>query len=225
MIILNLKLFLLIKQIEQYCIENNVFETIKYVLKWGRLFGGGGLVVNNGQNPRNPLKISDINKDTPLAFYHADCWELSGFSSKNNKGVAEVNNIDWGSDTPFTYYGYSMNKDRVFLYKGKEAPSLLRYRLRGWGMSEIERFVRSINQFIKNNNVIYELLDEAKIDIYSVSGFNDSLQDIDGTQAIADGRLFSTYASSVTSSSLPDSLRYIGNENFYWCNITEVVLP
>ena len=47
----------------------------------------------------------------------------------------------------------------------------------------------------------------------------------DGTQAIADGKLFSTYASNITSISLPDSLRYIGDENFYWTNISEVVLP
>ena len=65
------------------------------------------------------------------------------------------------------------------------------------------------------DNVLIKVKDE-KITSFTVK---------DGTQAIADGRLFSTYASSVTSISLPDSLRYVGNENFYWCNITGVVLP
>ena len=68
---------------------------------------------------------------------------------------------------------------------GKEAPSLIRQQMRGWGMSELERFVRSLNEYIKNNNVIYELLDEAKTNVYAFQGFNDSLQDQDGTNQIA----------------------------------------
>jgi phage-related protein (TIGR01555 family) len=48
-------------------------------------------------------------------------------------------------------------------------------------MSEIERCIRAINSFIKFENLIFELLDEAKIDVFRIEGFNDSLLTDDGT--------------------------------------------
>lgn len=185
-----------IKKIEQYMLDNNVYETIKYALKWGRLYGGGGVIVNCGQKPDTKLDIEKINPDTPLEFYHADMWELSGIKEGNPIGDVKV---DWTLDVPFNYYGKPLHKSRVLLFKGKEAPSFLRWRLRGWGTSEIERFVRSINQFIKNNNVIYELLDEAKMDVYQVTGFNDSLQDVDGTSAITERFRLATMLKNYTN--------------------------
>lgn len=185
-----------IKRIEQYMLDNNVYETIKYAIKWGRLYGGGGVIVNCGQKPDTKLDIEKINQDTPLEFYHADMWELSGIKEGNPIGDVKV---DWTLDVPFNYYGKPLHKSRVLLYKGKEAPSFIRWRLRGWGTSEIERFVRSINQFIKNNNVIYELLDEAKMDVYQVTGFNDSLQDVDGTSAITERFRLATMLKNYTN--------------------------
>lgn len=185
-----------IRKIEQYMLDNNIYETIKYAIKWGRLYGGGGIVINTAQNPETELNIEKINQDTPLEFYHADMWELSGIKEGNPIGDVKV---DWSLDVPFNYYGHRLNKSRVLLYKGKEAPSMIRWRLRGWGTSEIERFVRSINQFIKNNNVIYELLDEAKMDVYQVTGFNDTLQDLDGTNAITERFRLATLLKNYTN--------------------------
>lgn len=185
-----------IRKIEQYMLDNNVYETIKYAIKWGRLYGGGGIVINTAQNPETELNIEKINQDTPLEFYHADMWELSGIKEGNPIGDVKV---DWSLNVPFNYYGHGLNKSRVLLYKGKEAPSMIRWRLRGWGTSEIERFVRSINQFIKNNNVIYELLDEAKMDVYQVTGFNDTLQDMDGTNAITERFRLATLLKNYTN--------------------------
>ena len=45
----------------------------------------------------------------------------------------------------------------------------------GWGMSEIERLVAPMNKIIKNQNVIYDLLDEAKIDVYALQDYQTSL--------------------------------------------------
>lgn len=191
-----------IKLIKDYLIENDVIETIKYAIKWGRLYGGGGIVINTAQKPDTKLNIEDINQDTPLAFYHADLWELSGIKKGNPKGDVKLNFYE---DKPFNYYGNTLHKSRVLVYKGKEAPSMLRYVVRGWGMSEIERFVRSINEFIKNNNVIYELLDEAKTDVYSLSGFNDSLQDADGTNAIAERMTLASKLKNYTNAVAIDS--------------------
>lgn len=69
---------------------------------------------------------------------------------------------------------------------GKQAPSFIRQRLRGWGMSEVERLVRSLNQYMKNQDVIFELMDEAKVDVYKIEGFNSALLNAQGTAKITE---------------------------------------
>jgi hypothetical protein len=54
--------------------------------------------------------------------------------------------------------------------------------MRGWGMSELERVVRSINSYLKNQDLIFELLDEAKIDVYQLNGFNTAMLTSQGTR-------------------------------------------
>jgi phage-related protein (TIGR01555 family) len=66
-----------------------------------------------------------------------------------------------------------------------EAPSLIRGYFMGWGMSELERLVRSFNQFLKHQNVVFELLDEAKIDVFKIDGFSANLMSDQGTQKTA----------------------------------------
>ena len=75
----------------------------------------------------------------------------------------------------FNFYGDEVNPSRVIVVKGKDAPALKRLQLMGWGMSEIERLVAPMNKIIKNQNVIYDLLDEAKIDVYALQDYQTSL--------------------------------------------------
>jgi len=141
------------------------------VLKWSRLYGGAGLIVNTDQDFRTPLNVEKIKADSPLEFIAADRWEL----------ILTQSNIYADSVTPFNYYGFPLNSTRVVKVLGVEAPSYIRLRLQGWGMSEIERCIRAINSFIKFETLVFELLDEAKIDVFSIMGFNDSLLTDEGT--------------------------------------------
>jgi phage-related protein (TIGR01555 family) len=52
-----------------------------------------------------------------------------------------------------------------------EAPSFIRLRLQGWGMSEVEHCIRPINAYLKFENLLFELLDQAKKDVYMLKGF------------------------------------------------------
>lgn len=144
----------------------------KDVLCWSRLFGGSGLIVNTAQDFRTALNVEAINEDTPLEFIAADRWELI---------LSQMNIFDPRNPTPFNFYGAPLHRSRVIKVLGAEAPSFIRLRLQGWGFSEIERCIRAINSFVKFENVIFELLDEAKIDVYKIQGFNDSLLTDDGT--------------------------------------------
>jgi phage-related protein (TIGR01555 family) len=158
-----------IKELQQHMETDKIYETMKSTVKWSRLFGGGGVLVMTNQDSKEPLKIDQINEYSALEFYAADLWEL-------NMQYYQINpNEKLDNDTPYNFYGKPVHKSRVYTFKGKEAPSMRRRQFRGWGMSEVERLVRSFNQYLKNQNVIFELLDEAKVDIYKIEGFNSSI--------------------------------------------------
>tara|TARA_R110000751_G_scaffold299695_4_gene411077 strand:- start:19922 stop:21247 length:1326 start_codon:yes stop_codon:yes gene_type:complete len=176
-----------IKEVMHYMEGISFLETFKQSSKWSRLFGGAGLIINTGgTNANKPLSLNSINQHTPLTFYAADLWELIRRTT-NHFGEEKPYFHFSKSDTPFfSFHGSPLHKDRVIQFKGKTAPSLLRPQLRGWGMSELERLVRSINQFIKNQEVIFELLDEAKVDIWKIQGFNSAMSRPDTTKKIVE---------------------------------------
>lgn len=158
-----------IEKLEKYIDTEDIYKKITQTLKWGRLFGGSGLVILTNQEPHTELDISKINKYSSLDFYPADLWELNlqYYEYDPTKGITE--------DAPYLFYSKNLHKSRVLSYKGKEAPSMMRRRFRGWGMTEVERLIRSFNQYLKNNDVIFDLLDEAKLDIYKLENYNASM--------------------------------------------------
>jgi phage-related protein (TIGR01555 family) len=153
-------------------------SAIKRVGGAARLFGGGGLLVNTEQDYSQPL--GEIKQGAKLQLISADRWELL------------LTNIDFATDPnfgtktliPYNYYGKRVHYSRVVKMLGREAPSFIRIRLQGWGMSEVERCIRSINAFVKFQSVVFELIDEAKIDVFSMEGFNVAMGTPNGTALV-----------------------------------------
>lgn len=170
-----------VKRLEYYVNTNDIIKTYGQACKNARLYGGGGVIINAGQELTQPFKISSIKSWTPLAFYAVDRWELAYTSSGSGVDQFEENKIE----RPYNYYGKVLHKTCVIKIDGKEAPSLLRGQFGGWGVSELERLVRSYNQYMKHQNVVYELLDEAKIDVYKINGFNSAMSTPKGPEMTA----------------------------------------
>ena len=164
-----------IQDLQDYLERNKIIHRVKQAIKWSRLFGGSGLIINTNQDPTTELDKETIGQDSPLDFIDADRWEL-------------VLQYITETECPFNYYGQKIHKSRVIKLLGKEAPSFVRKRLQGWGMSEIERLVRSLNSYTKHGDVIFELIDEAKIDVFGIEGYNASLLSGNARAAI-DSRL------------------------------------
>ena len=167
-----------IYELNAYMESENIWRQIGQVIKWSRLFGGGGLVIITSQDPEKEFDIEKVDEDTPLKFYAADLWEL------NMQYYTANPTEDLQNENPYMFYGKNLHTSRVLRVKGKEAPSFIRRNLRGWGMTEVERLVRSINQYFKNQDLIFELLDEAKVDVYKIKNFNTSLLNSGGTNKI-----------------------------------------
>lgn len=173
-----------IKEVMEYMHMNEILDTYCQAQKWKRLYGGAGIIINAGQDMTKPLNINSITEKTPLEFYAADRWELSytpsGFSQLDQFAEYTVQ-----KDTPYNYYGHKIHIDNVIKLKNKEAPSLIRGQFGGWGVSELEKILRSYNQYLKHQNVTYEMLDEARIDVYKVNGFNSQIATRDGSAKTA----------------------------------------
>ena len=155
-----------IKTLDDYLERNSVINSIMQMGIWMRLFGGAGLIINTEQETSEPL---NENKLGNFELYAADRWELSAANR-----VSEH----------YNFYGQDIHSSRVITVSGREAPSVIRPQLAGWGMSEVEHMVRDLNAYFKNKDMIFELLDEAKIDVYKIEGFNNALATTDGTTLI-----------------------------------------
>ena len=173
--------------------RNRAIHAMKQGIKWARLFGGAGLIIATDQDPESPLDPKALgNPDAPLSFIPCDRWELT---------VPRISPNGKAYPAPYLYYGEKIDWSRVIRIMGREAPSRVRNLLQGWGMSELERCLREIQSYIKFQTVVFELVDEAKIDIYRLEQLNDLLSTAQGTAAavlrIQMANLIKNYKSAV----------------------------
>jgi len=172
-----------IDQLQYHLAQCGAIDSVIQGFKWARLYGGAGLILIDDSELSKPLNLEQQKKDSNAKYYPADNWELiKPYYRTEAQRIAEEKHSH--EEVDLLFYGKEIDPSRVLLIEGKKAPSLPRQKLRGWGMSEIERLIRSINQYIKNNNVIFELLDEAKVDVYKIKEFNTALLTATGTDAV-----------------------------------------
>ena len=169
-----------IQELLQEIEEHDDLTTYKNARRWELVFGGSGLIIDNGIEPNKPFNINQIKKGSYLKFFDADRWEL-------NSVISNPKTTDYAStmpDTTYNYYGEVLDESRVIRFNGKRPPSLNRKTLQGWGLSTIEPLIRSLNNYFKKQDLIYELLDEAKIDIMGIEGLNSVSENQQAIQSI-----------------------------------------
>ena len=163
--------------------RDGILRDFTQAMKWARLFGGGALLIINDEKPEVPFDINKVKKGDEIKFKPVDMWELYYGQSKMVKGVFDPGFLIKHPDY-YDYYGKKIHASRVLRLEGKEAPSLVRPKLRGWGVSVLETVVRSYNQYLKSVNLSFEVLDEFKVDYYKIDGLNSSLMTADGSDRV-----------------------------------------
>lgn len=136
--------------------RKGVLDVVASAMNWTRLFGGGGIIISTDRPMEEPLDLKHLARDKRVEFYACNRWELSA---------------PWRTAPRYNFYGKTVDASHVITMVGKEAPYTLRWQLAGWGMSELERVIEDFNTYIRVKNVIYELLYEAKIDVYKFKDF------------------------------------------------------
>lgn len=145
--------------------QGGILATIGEAMTWTRLYGGGGIIVNtDNQDSKQPLDLSKLRE---VEFYAANRWELVS-PRRYSKS--------------YDFYGEVMDSSRVLTMGGKAAPYLVRWTLQGWGMSEMERMLEDFNMYLRTKDLVYELLKEAKLDVYQFEGLTSQLASAAGTQ-------------------------------------------
>lgn len=154
-----------IKDLELKLEDTQFYLMTKTLEEWARLFGGAAMIVNSEQDPSKPLSMKDL-MSRRLEFYPASRWELG--SSKRYQEY-----YDWN--------GVRFHRSRVLTVAGKEAPFQIRWMLQDWGLSEMEKLLEPFNIYLRTQNAIYDLLKEAKVDIFRFEGFLAQLASNKGT--------------------------------------------
>lgn len=170
-----------LKELEEHLEDMQFYLSVKTLEEWARLFGGAAMIINTDQDPKKPLSLKDLQSKR-LKFYAASRWELGG-----TKRYAEK----------YMFYGEEFHPSRVLTVSGKEAPFQIRWMLQDWGLSEMEKLLEPFNIFLRTQNGIYDLLKEAKVDIFQFDGFLAQLSSKAGTdRAIARVQLMNMAKSS-----------------------------
>lgn len=157
------------------------WDIILDAFTWSRLFGGGGIVINTEQDPEEELDLNNL-KNAKIRFYDADRWLLTTTGSAFND--IENKFLDLQDAEKFYVYGQAVHKSRVLPMRGKKAPSYIRRQLKGWGMSVAESMIRDMNNYLKTDEVLYEILDESKLDVYYINNLSNKLLNAGGVNQI-----------------------------------------
>jgi hypothetical protein len=143
-----------------------MLDPIKQAMKWCRLFGGSVLVINTARSPKEPLDEDEIKKGSAFQLEAFDRWEISyPYTSY------ELDDPDF----MFIYKGQQIHSSRVIRLVGLDAPSMIRQRLQGWGLSALEQGLRELNTYSKVLNSMFEFIDEFKVDVVKILAFNEAM--------------------------------------------------
>lgn len=168
-----------IQQLEEKMSDCNDIEILKDCLRWGRLYGGGCILINTDQGHDTPFNPETI-KGKEVEFLAVDRWQCIPLAQSlflAEQFMLQDNLHNEGKEIIF-------DKSRVLTFTGKTQPYYLRNLLQGWGASVFEDVIPQLNQYLKANSVILELLDEAKIDILKISGLSDLLMSSEGEAVV-----------------------------------------
>ena len=154
---------------------------LKQARKWARLFGGAALVCLDGGELDQPLNYAKLSS-RDVSFVAVDRWQL-------NYSMSDVRQK--GGSWQLSNYGVFQDADakvihpsRVKVLHGKVAPYIIQQQVQGWGISVYEQIFQEMSQFFKGRNVLFELLDEAKIDVLKLAAIQTALSTTQGENAL-----------------------------------------
>ena len=166
--------------------EEGDIEAIMDCIRWGRLYGGGCLIANTDQDPTLPLDRKQL-KGRKLKFLATNRWQCSpiGISPEVAPKFAFTDTMQEGVvSQDYVNYYQELDRSRVGIYTGVNAPYLTKNILQGWNASIFEGILEPIQNLLGGFNVTLELLSEAKIDVFKIADLASTLLSPDGERQV-----------------------------------------
>ncbi|MCE2029281.1 DUF1073 domain-containing protein [Sessilibacter corallicola] len=150
-----------------------VMSSVQEAVQWGRLFGGGGILMLTGQDLGKPLKISQVKKGDLQRLLVFDRFEL-GAHTLNTHDVLARNYL---KPEFYTVWGgqQQIHHSHVVRFEGYKLPRRQLDQTNGWGDSVLRRAMEEVTDAIAAKNGIAELMHEANIDTITREGLADAL--------------------------------------------------
>jgi len=159
-----------IAQIMDLIEQKELVDKIKEAMVWQSLFGGGGLIIASEYND-STQRIFELEKGEDFDLFPVNRWQLNF----NPMGINPAAGIDVDNADYFWFANEQINAKNVILLKGKKAPFIISQTLQGWGLSDLERMIKDLNMYTKTRNVLFEILDESKIDVFKIDGYLEAI--------------------------------------------------
>jgi len=159
-----------IKQIMDLIKEKDLIRKAKEAMIWQSLFGGGGLIIAREYCDATQ-RIFELEKGEDFDLFPVNRWQLNF----NPMGINPAAGIDVDNADFFWFANEMINAKNVILLKGKKAPFIISQTLNGWGLSDVEKMIEDLNIYTKTRSVLFEILDESKIDVYQIDGFLEAI--------------------------------------------------
>lgn len=170
-----------LKKLEKHITKKNDIKQIKNARKWARLYGGAALIVLDGGDISKPLNKNAL-KNRSFELLAVDRWQLTYSEPHIDIPGGKWYLSNGGKDS--TQGAKNVDASRVIVLKGKEAPYWIMQRVNGWGISVYEQIFQDMNSFFKARNVIFELLDESKIDVLKLATLQTAISSAEGERAL-----------------------------------------
>jgi len=193
-----------VEKLKYYDREFEIVEKINEALKYARLYGGAGILLNvvDGSDPSEPLNIESVTEMLTLPVL--DSRRLQPFRIDRNPlsktyGQPELYKItSEGAST------VDIHRSRLLLFEGAKLPYYAKKRANYWGGSILQRVLDPIKDAGIIHGAVAELINEAKIDIIKMPNLTQLLMSNDNTALV---NLYENInmQKSVTNSILLDS--------------------
>lgn len=152
----------------------DIVGKVQQAIAYGRLGGGAMLLGYGDANPEAPAP--QPGKDS-LKYVHVfNRWELTIGEEQR-----DITSLWFGQPQYFQINGKldnpKIHPSRVIVFKGSPVPRFpgVTWEDHFWGDSIVFRIDRAVKNAIKANDGFARMIDEAKIDIYRLSGFMQNL--------------------------------------------------
>jgi phage-related protein (TIGR01555 family) len=158
---------------KQYLSRNQIDSKIKQAIKWMRLFGGAGILINESskENWAEEFNINNIKKGDHVNIYPVHRWELFSSNMYDNANII----LNYLPETSFYLRGHEIHPSRFYKMRNEQLPFPLDCQVQGWGMSEIEKVMDCVNMFIETKKGLFQLICENKIDVFYRNGMAEQL--------------------------------------------------